>query len=273
MPVRALRFLRRMRGGAQAHLMEAGDGGHYVVKFTNNPQHRRILVNEWLAARFLSYLQIRAPEAAAVDLTPEFLSDNPDIGIQLGSRRTPAPPGLHFGSRFPGDPSTLSVYDFLPDLLLPKVANIREFLGALVFDKWMANSDSRQSVFFRAAAKREDEDDSRPAWIACMIDHGFVFDGPNWGFPDAPLAGLYHRPAVYTGVAGWSDFEPWLERVRAFPTAEADTALRSIPREWIAGDEDSADALIERLYRRRTRVDRMIESLKSAKTTLFPNWR
>jgi hypothetical protein len=45
MALQALRVIRKMRGGAQAHLMQASDGGYYVVKFRNNPQHRRILVN------------------------------------------------------------------------------------------------------------------------------------------------------------------------------------------------------------------------------------
>jgi hypothetical protein len=31
-----------MRGGAQSHLMRCGDGHYYVVKFQNNPPHRRI---------------------------------------------------------------------------------------------------------------------------------------------------------------------------------------------------------------------------------------
>jgi len=37
MPVNARRHVRRMRGGAQSHLIEAGDGHFYVVKFLNNP--------------------------------------------------------------------------------------------------------------------------------------------------------------------------------------------------------------------------------------------
>ena len=77
MIVRATRLLRKMRGGAQAHLLQADDGHFYVVKFTNNPQHRRILVNEWLASRFLGYLQINAPVPAIVELSPEFLAQTP----------------------------------------------------------------------------------------------------------------------------------------------------------------------------------------------------
>src|SRR6267154_631955 len=54
-------FIRVLRGGAQAHLLEGEDGAYYVAKFTNNPQHRRILINEWLACAFLRYLQIYVP--------------------------------------------------------------------------------------------------------------------------------------------------------------------------------------------------------------------
>ena len=51
MPVEAVQHVRRMRGGAQAHLMRADDRHFYVVKFQNNPQHLRVLANELLATR------------------------------------------------------------------------------------------------------------------------------------------------------------------------------------------------------------------------------
>ncbi len=86
MPVEATRLIRKMRGGAQAHLLECGDGHFYVVKFRNNPQHRRILINEWIASVFLNYLKISTPPAAIVSLSPGFLEANPDIHIQLGSQ-------------------------------------------------------------------------------------------------------------------------------------------------------------------------------------------
>jgi len=111
MPVDARRLIRKMRGGAQAHLMEASDGHCYVVKFLNNPQHRRILVNEWISSVFLRYLGIATPEAAMVNLPPEFLAANAEVSIQLGSRRQEVSPGWHFGSRFPGDPARMIAGD------------------------------------------------------------------------------------------------------------------------------------------------------------------
>ena len=51
MPINATRLIRKMRGGTQAHSMECDDANFYVVKFRNNPQYRRILVNELIASR------------------------------------------------------------------------------------------------------------------------------------------------------------------------------------------------------------------------------
>src|SRR5215831_12372345 len=75
MPFDARRMLRKMRGGSQAQLLEAADGHHYVVKFQNNPQHRRILINEWISAAFLSYLGLSCPAVAMVRITEQFLAD------------------------------------------------------------------------------------------------------------------------------------------------------------------------------------------------------
>src|SRR4051812_4773380 len=101
MPVNATRFIRKMRGGAQAHLLQADDGHFYVVKFRNNPQHRRILINEWIASTFLQYLQLAAPETAIVRLSQDFIESTPEIGIALGLQKVAATPGWHFGSRYP----------------------------------------------------------------------------------------------------------------------------------------------------------------------------
>src|SRR5712692_8851010 len=123
MPLNARRHIRKMRGGAQSHLLEADDGRFYIVKFQNNPQHRRILVNELIASVFLKYLQVSTPETAMVRVSESFLVENPDVFISLGTQNIPVVPGWHFGSRYPGDPARTAVYDFVPDTLLYEVHN------------------------------------------------------------------------------------------------------------------------------------------------------
>lgn len=276
MLVTARRLIRKMRGGAQAHLLECDGGKFYVVKFRNNPQHRRILVNEWISAAFLRYLQIPAPETAIVDLSRELLEATPDIHLQLGSRRQQPDPGWHFGSRHPGDPSRMAVYDFIPDQLLENVVNLSDFRAVLVFDQWMGNADARQAIFFRARLKEwtavRGEHPNKMGFVAQMVDQGYVFNGPHWDFSDSPLQGLYFRPIVYRGVKSLADFQPWLDQVIHFPEEVVDDALKRIPPEWLGGDEEELDRLLNRLMGRRRRVPELIEQCAAARSRPFPDW-
>jgi HipA-like protein len=276
MPVDAHRLIRKMRGGAQAHLLQAADGHCYVVKFSNNPQHRRILVNEWIAAVFLRYLGITTPEPAIIRVTPEFLAENPEVYFQLGSSRRPVEPGWHFGSRFPGDPARLIVYDFLPQTLLSHVTNRSDFLGTLAFDQWLGNADSRQAIFFRARLREwlpaYEAHPQRLGFVAQMIDHGFIFDGPHWRLEDSPLRGLYFQPEMYHDVHGLDDFQPWLDRIVHFPEAVVDEALSQIPSAWLAGDESELTRLLEAAMRRRKRVPDLLAHCGNPREKVFPNW-
>ena len=130
MPLTACRHVRKMRGGAQSHLLEADDGNFYIVKFRNNPQHRRILVNELVSDGFPEDTCRSPPRPPRLFcVTPEFLAANPEIFIHLGTQRIPVAPGWHFGSRHPGNPDALAVYDFVPDTLLGGVQQPGRFPG------------------------------------------------------------------------------------------------------------------------------------------------
>lgn len=271
MPLTACRYIRQMRGGAQSHLLEADDGNFYIVKFRNNPQHRRILVNELVSAVFLKYLQISAAPAEFILLTPEFLAANPEVFIHLGTQHIPVPPGWHFGSRHPGNPDVMAIYDFVPDALLAGVGNLTDFLAVLVFDKWMANADGRQSVFFRA--RIEDwHAEVKKTFVAVMIDHGFVFNGPNWDFASSPLQGLYPRKLVYEQVRSLDDFQPWLDQVVHFPEKIVNQAFRKVPPEWLEGEEDEFELLLEKLLHRRAAVPDLLSETRLARANPFPNW-
>jgi hypothetical protein len=107
-----------------------------------------------------------------------------------------------------------------------------------------------------------------------MIDFGFCFNAGEWDFPDAPLRGLYTRHRAYQSVSGMEAFEPWLERLEKQMTERVlgDEAAQ-IPPEWYAGDWDSLERLLERLYRRRDRVRELILSARNSGREPFPNWK
>ena len=286
----AVEHVRRMRGGAQAHLMRCDDGGYYIVKFQNNPQHLRILANEMLATRLAARLGLCVPQVEVVEVRPEMIAYTSDLVIQLGLGRKPCSAGKQFGSQFPGHPARMTVHDFLPDEQLGGVRNLPDFLGIFVFDKWTCNTNGRQAIFFRepgaisrtgrfaGPAGGGSSAVTQPRHLcplcAMMIDHGFCFNAGEWDFPDAPLRGLYARHRVYQGVAGMEAFEPWLDRLeKQITEAVLGEEAGHIPPEWYADDWQALERLIERLYARRKRVRELILSARNSGRDPFPNWK
>jgi hypothetical protein len=288
----AVEQIRRMRGGAQAHLMRcvatssgpaasptlsssvvAGssirrgeESGYYVVKFQNNPQGARILANELLATRLAARIGLPAPPVAVVEVRQELVAHTDDLVMQLGRGRAPCRAGLQFGSRYPGSPAETVVYDFLPDEQLREVQNLSDFCGMLVFDKWTCNTNGRQAIFFRTAA------DSR--YRAQMIDNGFCFNAGEWNFPDAPLRGIYARHRVYEGVRGIEAFEPWLSRLEErIGEAAVEEAASQIPPVWYEDKADALEKLLEQLLRRRKLVSDLIVAAKKSSAQPFSNWK
>ena len=272
--------IRRMRGGAQSHLMRCSDGNYYVVKFQNNPQHRRILVNELLGTKLAARLGLPTTPVAIVEVSEELIRLTPDLAMEMPRQRVPCQPGLQFGSRYPGDPRRLALHDFLPDEQLRQVSNLHDFAGMLVFDKWTCNTNGRQTLFFQepprsghpTADSAEGERPGKP-YSTLMIDQGFCFNAGEWNFPDAPLRGLYARNRVYEGVTGMESFAPWLERLEKQMTERAlDELMKQIPPAWYEDDLDTVLRLSEQLLRRRARVPELILAAKQSNRQPFPNW-
>jgi hypothetical protein len=278
MPIRALEHFARMRGGAQAQLMLASDGHYYIVKFQNNPQHQRVLANEWIACELLHQLELPTPGGEIVEVEADLIAGSRDLYVETGGRRAPCAAGLQFGSRYPGDPARLTVYDYVPDALLREVANVVSFLGMVAFDKWVSNADGRQAIFFRDQVGRWQPSTkgavgAERGLVALMIDHGFAFTAQRWEFRDLPQVGIYPRPWLYEQVRGYDSFEPWLGRISSFSDRVLDDAYRRIPAEWYDGDLAALERLLEQLYQRRTRVAALLRDAKNGPRDPFPNWR
>jgi hypothetical protein len=297
--LRALEQIRRMRGGAQAHLMRCSDNNYYVVKFQNNPQHRRVLVNEMLGTRLASRLGLPTAPVSVVEVSGELIRLTTELCIETPRARIPCAAGLQFGSRYPGDPRRMTLHDFLPDEKLDEVDNLHDFAGMLVFDKWTCNTNGRQTVFFETRRKMARVtsagitmggatlggatlgslaeirgEAAQAAYHTVMIDQGFCFNAGEWNFPDAPLRGLYARNRVYQGVIGMESFAPWLERLEKQISEKVLAELaEEIPPAWYDDDYDGLLRLLEQIYRRRARVPELLLSAQQSNRQPFPYWR
>ena len=262
----AVEHIRRMRGGAQSHLMRCDDGACYVVKFQNNPQHIRVLANEMLGTRLAARLGLPTPRVDVVEVTGELIALTADLVVELGVGRAPCRAGRQLGSRYPGDPARLVVHDFLPDDSLREVENLSDFAGMLVFDKWACNTNGRQVVFFTEPGRSRRQ--------AMMIDQGFCFNAGEWNFPDAPLRGIYLRHRAYEHVTGMESFEPWLGRVEQRMNPEVlGQIAEEIPPEWYNHELDKLGELLARLEQRRTQVRELIVQARNSGRQPFPNWK
>src|SRR5271166_3028662 len=282
--LRAVEQIRRMRGGAQSHLMRCSDGNYYVVKFQNNPQHRRILVNELLGTRLASRLGLPTAPVSALEVTEELIRLTPELCIETPRARIPCTAGLQFGSRYPVDPRRVALHDFLPDEKLLGVDNLHDFAGMLVFDKWTCNTNGRQTVFYETARRKEGVapgkailqggEAGQAFYHTVMIDQGFCFNAGEWNFPDAPLRGLYARNRVYDGVIGMDSFAPWLERLEKQISERMLAELaEEIPPAWYEDDYDAVLRVLEQLYKRKRRVEELIWSAKSSNRQPFGSWK
>jgi hypothetical protein len=262
--VLAVQQIRRMRGGAQGQLMLGADGQIYVVKFQNNPQHIRVLANEFLASRLARAAGLTAPDCDVVDVSSWLVENSPELEMDLGHTRERCVPGLQFGSRFAGGMMPGQVVDFLPEEQLAEVKNLAEFAGVLALDKWTGNTNGRQAVFTRRQRERR--------YKAVFIDFGYCFHAGEWRFEDAPLRGVYYRNDVYREIAGWDGFEPWLTRMEKMPEETIWEAAGEVPPEWYGGDLGEMEALVEKLLARRSRIRELIEAFGKSDRGPFPKW-
>jgi hypothetical protein len=244
--------------------MLGADGHAYVVKFQNNPQHRRVLANEFLASRLASAAGLAAPEAVLMDVSSWLVENTRALEIDLGRTRIRCQPGLQFGSRFVGGTMPGQVVDYLPAEQLAEVRNLAEFAGILALDKWTGNSNGRQAVFARKQRERK--------YRAVFIDFGYCFHAGEWRFEDAPLRGVYYRNDVYREVTGWDSFEPWLTRLETMAAETVWTAASEVPPEWYGGDVGEMEALVEKLLKRRSLIRELIEGFGKSDRMPFPNW-
>jgi hypothetical protein len=261
--IQAVQHVRRMRGGAQSHLMRAADGHYYVVKFQNNPQHRRVLANELLATRLAEHVGLSVPGVRVIEVDPWLIAHTPELVIELAGRTEPCAPGLQFASRFVLDPFAGQVLDYLPDEALDRVANLGEFAGMLCIDKWTGNTNGRQAVFAKRHQQR--------LFRAIFIDQGYCFNAGEWNFIDSPLRGVYARNRVYASVAGWQSFEPWLERIEQMTIEALADCAEGLPPEWY-GDPDDLERLLLQLHERRSKVRALTEAFRESTRQPFPSW-
>jgi len=256
--VSALEHICAMHGGSQPHLMRCSDGHYYVVKFRNNPQGSRILVNEYIAARLAKLLGLPCAETCLVNVREELVQLTPRLAIELRDGKVPVEPSLTFGSQYPSCPNgpgrrLLHQVGSNFTGIAHQVENLSDFFGILMFDKWTCNTDHRDVIFLPRRSTLETR------YRIMMVDNGFCFNGINWNFPNFPSLGLYHDCTVYRNAEGIRSLEHWLSQLEVKITAaELMKIADGIPKPWLAGERAALTGLLSCLFERKRIVPELI---------------
>jgi hypothetical protein len=261
----AVQHIKRMHGGAQSHLMRCDDGNYYVVKFRNNPQHDRVLANEFFATRLAALVGLPVPEVRIVDVSESIVSRTPELTIVRESEHVPCEAGLQFGSRLAVSPIIGQLFDYLPRNMLQLVKNTETFGGMLAFDKWVCNVDTRQAAFWRIGRDKK--------FSVTFIDQGHCFNAGEWQFSDGPLRGVYPQHEVYADVTSWASFEPWLSKIEMLTQEKILMTAAQIPPEWYGSAGDKLQLLVRTLIQRRQIIRDLIYSFRACSRRPFPAWQ
>jgi hypothetical protein len=241
------------------------EGGHYyVVKFRNNPQHQRVLANEFLAANLAKNIGLPVPAVEVVEVPRQLIANTAELTVVVGNQQVACESGLQFGSLYVVDPTEGRVFDYLPPEALNRVRNLETFAGILALDKWTCNADGRQVAFWQKLRDKK--------YSASFIDQGYCFNAGEWTFRDFPLRGVFPKNEVYSRVTGWDSFEPWLTRIEKLDDQRVWEAASQIPPEWYGAEWNELEGMVDELLLRRGLVRSLISAFRDSLRQPFPNW-
>jgi hypothetical protein len=240
-------YIRRMRGGSQASLVECSDGHLYVLKCLGNQQGPNVLANEVLGSDLLTAVGLPTATWNPIWVSDRFIDENPNICFETSSGGVRTRAGIHFGSRFLGREHAITLLEHLPSGFHNRITNKSDFIGVYIFDLWANHCDSRQSVF--------QTDDKTGTLRAFFIDNGHLFGGPNWELVSRHGEALFRDIEAYPSVWLTKTIEYWISHIRnCLANRLAETIMR-IPQSWYVGD---IAALEENLMARLLSLDQLV---------------
>lgn len=237
-------------GVTSPQLFRADDRRFYVVKLQSNRLGPKILVNEFLAAKFGQIMNLCFPPHNIINITKETRwRDNPRL-------ITPdANLGRHFASLL------ISHTEYVEKHNIARASNKADLAGVILFDHLFHNAD-RTSNYKNLLLRQETAGSKIYA-----IDNSHLFIYGKW--TTALLTRLSRKIKIYYHYTYGlllryhlraQDFLPYLELVANISDEQIDNLVRDIPLEWLPDDLER-QALINYIQLRRDMLEQIWERL------------
>jgi len=210
-----------------------------------------------VGTELMAALGLSVPRWSAVMVTDEFLDRFPESWFESSDGGWVRPEaGLHFGSNLTLSANGLPTYQVIPRSWHDRVANRREFVGALLADLWTNNCDRRQCLFLSSGKSLK----------VSFIDHDGCLGGyGGTGETTVRLLTMPH-PELFRDVLDERILAEWMQRVEALGSDVVERILERIPGEWADGAERerARDVLLARQRRLEGWMGEAVASLRES---------
>jgi hypothetical protein len=189
-------------------LIQDIDGNIYSVAL-QEPWGARSTLLKALGDRLCQTVGIKTANSVLLDIGPEILGlATPDL--------PPTDGDTFFGYRYPVNPFTTAIYDYLPDPLLRKFQNSADCWRLIPIDLWLMNVRPSKILFHRQNSEAVSYLGSVTFRYESLLRDRFLARG---ACEDLPLLSLSH----YGGNSSWSEAETaaaYLLELKAFELLE-----------------------------------------------------
>ncbi|MNW33493.1 hypothetical protein D3C74_104560 [compost metagenome] len=251
-------------GSTKPYYIIGEDGNTYAVKFKENPQGIKSIINEYICSELAKILLLPVPEPALVNVSPDFLSIyGKTLGDFIGEEVTH---GFHFGTQ-----KIKKAYAIETGAMIELATNINVISELFIFDLFICNSDRDSNggnLLFDAKEKK-----------IVILDHTHAFDlGTIWdaqqlrmriGMPFQllnPNGFVYKKLIPYVG--GFNPFKSILDKLNGMTHEQIWHIIDSVPDEWLLSSEEKI-ALRDYLCDRKDRIHETLPLLKGC----MHNWK
>jgi HipA-like protein len=240
--VEALEWIQRAEdGGSQAQVYRVVDDWRVGIKFAENPQGIRVLINEFIACRLAQCFDLPINVPVLVDVDARLLANCPPnfrSGVHCGLVRYPAATKVDVHSE-----------------LLRKALNVGELHGVAIFEQLVRRGDGRQLLTYPTGTMTSGSAERRFA----AFDYGWAFGGtPNW---TAASLGSLDDPMLPAHYADGAPQAQMIDRLRSLAANDIETIVEALgPPRWGLSAEEGraivavtlrrAESLVEQYERR-----------------------
>ncbi len=236
-------------GGSHPLLLRLEDGRVAHVKFQQNPQTTRSLINDLIGTILGRYLDAPAAEAVLVEVNTQLRARIPYLTKYRWL------PGLQFGTIFLDNAIPIRKLKEYRD-----IANWSELPLCMLLETWLYNQDVKLSHVLCIPEHNQVR--------MIMVDHGFIFpSGPSWSVHDLKK----HRrdfpsPAPLTWLASKSPsrfyFDDAVNRINSLSQNDLSELINLVPADWGLSSRRMR-AIVDFLMFRQNKLTKVAQNLET----------